>query len=227
ERRGGADATASAAHLNSAIRAAGAARLGPGLYGGLAGIAWASQHIRSRLTPEAEIGHRSLDEALLSCVRRTPWRSHYDLIAGLVGIGVYAAERLPRPSAVELLTTVVDRLEETAEPVGTGVTWHTRPQLLPRLQREENPAGYYNLGVAHGVPGVVGLLGLACAAGVAPERARALLDGAVRWLLAQRLPEGAVSSFGDWVVPGAPPDPWGSRCAWCYGDAGAAAALSL
>jgi lantibiotic modifying enzyme len=224
-REGDDDAATSAAHLNNAIRAAGAGRLSPGLYGGLAGIAWASQHIRSRLTPETEIRHETLDEALLTYVSRTPWRGDYDLISGLVGLGVYAVERLPRPAAAALLERVVERLEETVERTEAGDTWHTPAEWLPDWQREKAPDGYYNLGLAHGVPGVIALLGLACRAGVALGKARPLLDAAVRWLLAQRLPAGAGGSFDVWVVPGAEPAP--SRCAWCYGDPGVAAALLL
>ena len=90
-------------------------------------------------------------------------------------------------------------------------------------QRTEAPDGYYNLGLAHGVPGVIALLGAACATGVAAGTARPLLDGAVAWLLAQRLPDGFVSQFSYWAGPGIKAEP--SRLAWCYGDLGLAAAL--
>jgi lantibiotic modifying enzyme len=247
-REGDDDAATSAAHLNNAIRAAGARRLSPGLYGGLTGIAWASQHLRSRLTPDAEIRHETLDESLIAYVSRTPWGGDYDLISGLVGLGVYAVERLPRPAARTLLERVVERLEETAERTEAGDTWHTPAERLPDWQRENAPNGYYNLGLAHGVPGVIALLGLACRAGYPPrvlcrgqerrdggtgatpggmvaKKARPLLDAAVRWLLAQRLPAGTGGSFDSWIVPGEESGP--ARCAWCYGDPGVAAALLL
>ncbi|HSF42405.1 MAG TPA: lanthionine synthetase LanC family protein, partial [Thermoanaerobaculia bacterium] len=94
-------------------------------------------------------------------------------------------------------------------------------ERLPDWQREIHPNGYYNLGVAHGVPAVVALLAGAAAAGVAP--ARPLLDDTVRWLLAHRLEPGAGSCFGTSFYPGE--DPGLSRLAWCYGDAGVAASL--
>jgi hypothetical protein len=68
------------------------------------------------------------------------------------------------------------------------------------------------------VPGVIALLGQACAAGVARARARPLLEGAVRWLLAQQGPGG----FAAWVGP---EEYKPARLAWCYGDPGVAAAL--
>src|SRR5262249_34331610 len=80
--------------------------------------------------------------------------------------------------------------------------------------------GYYNLGLAHGVPGVLGLLGRVCATGVARGKARSLLDGAVRWLLDQDGP----GSFPYWAAPGAAGDT--ARLAWGYGDPGVAAALA-
>jgi hypothetical protein len=55
---------------------------------------------------------------------------------------------------------------------------------------EPGPRGYYNLGLAHGVPGVIAFLGKVCAVGVACDKARPLLDGAVHWLLEQEGPDG-------------------------------------
>jgi hypothetical protein len=124
---------------------------------------------------------------------------------------------------VQCLEAIVDRLEETAIEAGEGVTWHTRQELLPPYMREHMPQGYYNLGVAHGVPGVIALLGDICRVGVRVEKARPLLYGAVRWVLAQRRPDDGGSCFTTWLSPGV--EPKSSRLAWCYGDPGVAAAL--
>jgi len=125
---------------------------------------------------------------------------------------------------VAILQRVIDHLEETAESNEQGVTWLTRPELLPEWQRKLSPHGYYNLGLAHGAPGVIALLGQAVAANIATAQARPLLEGAVSWLLAQKLPESAGrSTFPSWVGPSVTPQD--CRLAWCYGDAGIAAAL--
>jgi hypothetical protein len=190
------------------------------LYSGLTGVGWAMAHLRS-LWPgrDGEDDLAEIDEVLLDHLSQSPWRGDYDLIEGLVGFGVYALERLPRPAATACLERVVDRLAETAEPQGEGSAWWTDPAWLPAETRAEFPDGYYNLGLAHGVPGVIGLLGRVCAAGVVQDKARLLLDGAVRWLLEQDGPDG----FGYWVTPGTQRDR--ARLAWCYGDPGVAAAL--
>src|SRR5207247_4655901 len=90
------------------------------------------------------------------------------------------------PVAAGMLERVVDRLAELAVREGEEITWFTPAKRLPEWQRAICPGGYFNVGLAHGVPGVIALLGGACAAGVAVDRARPLLDGAVTWLLNQR-----------------------------------------
>jgi hypothetical protein len=85
------------------------------------------------------------------------------------------------------------------------------------------PPGSINLGVAHGLPGVLPVLAQAVAAGAAPERTRGLLNGAVACLLSLRLPAGSGSVFPVAWAPGKEPHP--ASTAWCYGDLGIAAAL--
>jgi lantibiotic biosynthesis protein len=68
------------------------------------------------------------------------------------------------------------------------------------------------------VPGVIGLLGLVCQAGVLVKRARPLLEQAAAWLLAQRLPGFEDASYAMWLSADRPEDP--ARSAWCYGDPG-------
>jgi hypothetical protein len=201
----------------------------PTLYAGFPGVAWTMEHLQGRLFENGD-GEEAeedpvleIDQALLGPLERSPWLGEYDLIGGLAGLGVYALERLPRPTAAALLERVVERLAELAEEGEEGVTWFTPPERLPEWQREIYTRGHYNLGVAHGLPGVLPILAGACAAGVAVERARPLLDGAVRWLLARRLEPGSGSCFGGSYVPSEPPAP--TRLAWCYGDPGIAVTL--
>ena len=129
----------------------------------------------------------------------------YDLVNGLVGYGVYALERLPDPVAVDCLERIVDRLAELAERTPDGSTWYTPARLLGGSDRGVAPDGYYNLGVAHGVPGVATLLAAACGAGVARERADSLAREAIRWLLAQRLRKPGPARFPYWLAPGTEP----------------------
>jgi hypothetical protein len=212
--------------LETAADALASTVMPPGLYSGFAGVAWAVEHLQTRLfepDPEDEDANHEIDEALLAYLGALTEPDEYDLISGFTGLGVYGRERLPRPSGAALLERVIDRLAAQAETGPEGTTWYTNPNRLPDWQREIHPNGLYNLGVAHGIPAVVALLALACQAGVAVDRARPLLDGTVRWLLAHELPAGSTSCFGTSFVQGEASPP--SRLAWCYGDPGIAATL--
>jgi len=210
--------------LDAAQALLATAPMTPSLYQGFTGVAWATEHLTRRMfQSDDDNPNEAIDEALQDYLTQSPWVDDFDLVSGLVGVGVYALERLPRPSASVLLGLVIDRLRESAERTADGITWHTAPQLLSPSQRDRCPGGHHNLGVAHGVPGVIALLGRACAAGVARATAASLLDGAVAWLLAHQLPTGFGASFGWAVAPGIEGRP--ARSAWCYGDPGIAAAL--
>jgi class I lanthipeptide synthase len=224
-----AQAALSGERLDEAIEELANTPMSAGLYSGFTGIAWAAEHLGRVLAEpedpdEEEDANEEIDDALLTVLGQSPWRDQYDLISGLVGFGVYALERFPRPSAVRCLEAVVDRLDETAERQEGGITWFTPPEWLPLTTRDSTPLGYYNLGLAHGVPGILALLAEACHLGVREDRARPLLEEAMHWFLAQGRPgEGGPSCYASFVGPGVESRP--ARLAWCYGDPGIAAAL--
>lgn len=203
--------------MEHAVDALATSPMPPSLYGGFTGIAWVAEHL-SRVLGTAGDDMDDLDESLLATIA-APWTGDYDLITGLVGFGVYALECVPRPSAIRCLEAIVDRLDETAQTIEQGVRWFTAPEWLFPHQRERYPRGGYNLGVAHGVPGVIALLTRACCLGIRAERTRALLEGAVRWVLSEQ----CGGRFPAWIVPGVQAQP--TRVAWCYGDPGVAAVL--
>ena len=188
------------------------------LFGGFTGLAWCVEHV---LADDEEDANEAVDAALARVLGSSPWPGKLDLIGGLVGIGVYALERLPRAGAIELLGLVVDRLRELAEPRDDGFAWKCEARHLGSL-RARHPGGAYDLGVAHGAAGVIALLGRACDVPEVAGRARPLLDGAVEWLLRQRLPAGSSSVFPWFAGEGT-----ATRAAWCHGDPGIAAALLL
>jgi len=217
-----------AALLETAAQVLATTVMPPGLYSGFSGVAWVVEHLQARLfepDPEGDDPNREIDDALLAYLSTLTEPDEYDLISGVTGLGVYARERLSYPSGAVLLERVVDRLVTQAETGPEGTTWFTPPNRLPEWQREIHPKGLYNLGVAHGIPAVVALLAIACRGGVAADRARPLLDGAVRWLLAHQLPVGKGSCFGTSFVAGE--DSAASRLAWCYGDPGIVSRYSV
>ena len=169
-----------------------------GLYHGFTGVAWVVEHLTGgEADGEEEDVNEEIDAALLAILRRAPWRGEFDLLGGLVGWGVYALERLPRPVAAAMLPLIVDRLGECAERRDRGVVWRD----------PGNAAREPDRGMAHGAAGVIALLARMFREGAAGPAAASLLDEAVEGVLGRRA-EGE---------PG--------ELAWCAGDAGLSVAL--
>lgn len=208
--------------LDRAIERLGSSVLGPGLFEGFTGVAWVAERLHSGASADDD-RNTEIDEVLIDLLARSPWHQPYDLVSGLVGLGTYALERWPRPIARRALELVVGRLEELAEEVGSALAWPSPSDEPAPPSGVWYPNGRYNLGVAHGVPGVWPVLAGAIACGVAVHRARRLLEGSLRWVFDQRLPAGDTSIFPYAVGPGAEVRP--ARSAWCYGDPGIALAL--
>ena len=194
----------------------------PGLYPGSTGIAWAVEHLQSDLEVGLDDSNVEIDEALVAFVDGAKPGGNFDLLGGFTGIGVYALERARRASGRQLLARVVERLRELAEPRGPGVAWRTPPENMWSIERERYPAGYFNLGVAHGAPAVALVLAAACALEVGD--AQDLLEGAMRWLLGRRRDAESAFVFPAIEVCGGGPS-LPSRASWCYGNPGVAVTL--
>lgn len=213
-----------AAAVERAIDAMAAAPADPSLFSGFTGLAWVLDHLRGWFFDESDDPGEEI-AAAVEKILDSSW-AELDLLQGLTGVGVFALERLPRPGAEPCLRRVVTRLGELARQ-GDGVaSWPAPAGGMTAEQRAWFPRGFTFTGVAHGAAGTISLLAAAHAAGV---ECRPLLDRAVAWLLAQRLPPAAASVFSyETAEDGAAPDaPLGrpSRLAWCHGDPGIAAAL--
>ncbi|HKV06692.1 MAG TPA: lanthionine synthetase C family protein [Thermoanaerobaculia bacterium] len=169
-----------------------------GLYHGYAGVAWVTEHLSAGEIPDDdEDPNEEIDAALLSQLQRTPWPGEIDLLSGLVGWGVYALERLPRPTARAMLPRLVARLAERAEPGVRGAVWRDRHSGEP------------DPGMAHGSAGVIALLARMLREAEAGPETAPLLTAAVDGALSLSPLEG--DAEGD--------------LAWCAGNAGLSVAL--
>lgn len=215
---GGNDAAADRAlrALELSSAAVATQQLLPSLYSGFAGVGWVLAHLtRELFEGDADLA-LEIDDVLRQMLSDTTLHVPFELIGGLAGYGSYLVERAPN---AELLDRVITLLDSSRDANGV---WFSHPDWLPEWQRELMPRGHHNLGVAHGIPGVIGFLAAAQNAGVRDPRLRQMAEDAVPWVLAQK---------GIW--PGSlfpshvPPDsePRQTRTAWCYGDLGVAAVL--
>jgi lantibiotic biosynthesis protein len=225
ERPGGPARELAAGCLDSAIEVLASQPFSMSLYSGFTGIAWAAELVDRLLPGEIADRNGDIDLALAQAVRHYPQDGPYDLIDGLAGLGAYALARWPRPAAVECLGSILAELDERARWDADGAYWWTPASALVGPRRQLYPAGGVDVGVAHGMAGVLPLLARACSLGVAEATVRPLLDGAIRWLLAHLVDSPAGATTPSFLADGTKPGP--ARSAWCYGDPGVAMALLL
>jgi lantibiotic modifying enzyme len=215
----GRDATAAERYLSVAVDQVATDPLagGLGLFAGLAGVAWAELAVARALGDRVE-PNDDLDALLADVLERRPWPAAWDLVSGLVGIGVYA---LARPPGVgpDLVAAVVRALA----PVLQELAWATDCRLtFGDAPVDGRPRRYLDLGLAHGLPGAIALL--AAAARLGCGDALTLLPDAVTAVLAHELPgDAGPGRFPALAWPGGPCR--ATRVAWCYGDLGVAWAL--
>jgi hypothetical protein len=218
------DGARAARYLELAVEAAAASPLVPSFHAGLAGLGWAAAQLRRVLGLELDELGSEIDMALRDLLEQGGWSGTYDLISGVVGVGAAALERLPNPAARSCLDWIIGHLERIAEHGPAGITWWTDPVWLPPERVAQYPRGYYDLTVAHGVPGVAAFLARAAAGGIQPKLARSLCEGAVAWIQAREgdYPTGLPYLIEHDIPTGRTPR---SRLAWCQGDLGVAAVL--
>lgn len=182
----------------------------PSLHGGFVQIGWTIAHLRGG--GDADAVCETIDSALLGLLEHDGHA--YDLIKGLVGMGVYALER--GEPGLAIARGVVAGLE-TYQARGWFTPWAlVRDEPIPGA-----PHGRIDFGLAHGIAGVIALLARFCEGDIERTRSRAVLDSALRCLLDGN-PRRARGRFPPWYPVSRPAT---ARLAWCYQDLGAAAAL--
>jgi lantibiotic biosynthesis protein len=231
---GWADEARDALHRAAQSTAADPNRLPPGLAAGWAGVGFASNYLsrdgqryrawRRELGPRLE---RSCLEAAAKVVggRGGYAFADFDQISGLVGVvaGFLGADP---PEALGSVTRALT--EGTLRQPGRP-PWGTPAALLPSsMVSDRYPLGVVNLGLAHGLAGVVAALALALRKGAAGA------DGELALVVAADTLASAVEQHdGSPTLPHMLPlgnaraHEGPGRSAWCYGPPGAARALSL
>lgn len=209
-RQTGRDGSAADDFLGSAYDTLSAdpAAAGISLAAGACGVGWVGAHFDRLAGMDPSAG--DMDNLVLPLLEE--WDGPWELFYGLVGIGVYAQE-----AGGGCLPAVLARLSEIA-----ADDWITNTLTLFGAA-SQRPPRYIDLGLAHGVPGVLALTSAAARSG--DDRARTLAASAVQCLLAHEFPPTSPDSrYPATIEPGEEPTP--TQVAWCYGDAGVALALA-
>jgi hypothetical protein len=208
---------------------------GPGLFEGLAGLGLVAVELSRagtryrQLSSTVDTGVAEQAVALaasLDDAREGMPVSHFDVVAGLSGIGAYLLLRRGRPhvdAALErLLGALVEMTRTTAD---RPPRWFTPPELMyDEATAAMYPDGHFNCGLAHGIPGPLALMALANADGVEVGGMRDAIASIAGWLGEHRTDDAWGINWPTMVGLGAQRP---SRAAWCYGSPGVTRALWL
>lgn len=184
--------------------------------GGLAGVGWMMEHLAQKDFVEADTNEilGDLDTFLHQGLIYDIEQGNYDYLHGAVGSAAYFLHRRNNDKAGEYLREFVERLEKIAHRFGEtgGIGWESV------LDRDKGNKGF-NISLSHGLASIIFILGKLKTAGIYNEKVTPLLNGAMTFLLANRIdPKQFQCYFPSWVEKDTPLA--GSRLAWCYGDLG-------
>jgi hypothetical protein len=208
-----------AEHL-SAAAAMFAEERAPWLATGFTGVAFAIAHLCDLVETEPDT-LTDLDAAISNVVDRDPWPFDWELMVGLLGLGVYGLERAASPAGRAITERTVLHLAALADRAPTGATWRVKGGDYPEELLAANPDGFHFLGTGYGVLGAICFLAAARAGGLASDPA--LLADAVAWVRALDRPEHP-HRFPGYLAAGWDGDDGMSR-GWCAGDLAVGLAL--
>lgn len=238
--------------IKATLEKEGLYSLPPSLFGGLAGVCFALERAskdRSRYQRLLNI----LSEHLREKVEKdyiVPLKDHlsngkpppmhlYDLIQGIVGVGIYSLNSFSDHRQVHFVEEIIHILIRLTQDILVEGEWVPGWLVPSRYQHREQdqlhyPSGNFNLGLSHGITGVLAFLSVALLRGISVEGQKEAIEKIATWLKGFRK-ESQDTYFWPPVVPfeeaiAASTDrqsPFSGRDAWCYGTPGVARTLFL
>ncbi|MEA3477357.1 MAG: lanthionine synthetase C family protein [Bacteroidota bacterium] len=186
---------------------------------GLAGVAWLIEHLIQQdfLDFDQEESLEEIDRTLSKLMKLDFRHGNFDFLHGGLGYGMYFLERFKRKKDPAYLVDLIDSLDKIAIKDKNGqISWKADIHL------DEIIYGV-NLGMAHGLPGVIAFLSRLYQMGIDKESPLDLMEGSMKYLLQYKQdPQKYRSFFPNWILKGTPAT---SRLAWCYGDPGIGLAI--
>ena len=176
------------------------------LASGIAGIGWALEETGVNTEEDQCI---EIDECLIELLSVDHWQGEYELLYGLVGVGVYALSRMGQLSGRKLCSLVVNHLQALAVESETQMFWRTPTGSV--FIRDNVPQPQIDLGVAHGNLGVLGLLQKLVEVEFEVEQTRPMLTKVLNFY-------STITKGHESYLPSHLGGEHKSLLGWCYGD---------
>ncbi|MGL4540864.1 MAG: lanthionine synthetase C family protein [Candidatus Rhabdochlamydia sp.] len=172
----------------------------------------------------------------ISC-NRPSHCNFYDVISGVAGIGNYLLGHVEKKGFLELLKNILSTLVSFCSSLvihgQTVPGWyrHADDEFLAE-DRSSFPKGNFNLGFAHGIPGILAFLSLSLSRGIVVDKQQETIARIAKWIWDKHAVGkkgifwGARVSFEEETTGIKEECPF-VRDAWCYGTPGVSRALFL
>ncbi|KZN57294.1 hypothetical protein N474_08825 [Pseudoalteromonas luteoviolacea CPMOR-2] len=189
------------------------------LSNGLAGQAWVLEYFNQAdqedYDPELL---NEVDELFTEALNHNPWPGEIEMVLGLCGYAPYASRRAKCSDQHKLYGTIITGLESTATYFDNGhIAWSQPAESVYRFDTDDKEKPEFNLGLAHGVPGMIAALLPAYRIPELKERAEKLLSGACEWLITHQNSASGKDAEHSCYGSCAGTETH-SRLGWCYGD---------
>lgn len=186
---------------------------------GIAGLGWVIQHLEANNFIELDCDEllTPFDDYLVNQMKFDLEKGNYDFLHGAMGYAYYFFKRFKNTKNIHLkncyqqyIITFIKGLDIFPFNEESTIKWKSY------IDTEELNNGH-NLGVAHGISGIINFLSRLYQFDEFQKATSSLLNNSVMFLLGkEKKTPGGVSLYPNWVDFNSTPK-YDSRVAWCYG----------
>jgi lantibiotic biosynthesis protein len=188
---------------------------------GISGFLWSLNHLIASEAVDKEdcdiinLFYPFLYERMMQDLSNNNW----DFLHGAIGVGLLFATDQGNEESLRYTNNLIDKLEEICiRDENDAYKW--KSTIYMGNYRAEG----YNLGLSHGITGIIAFLTKTYKKGINQAKSKKMLEGAIKYLL-QNQNDLMVQDcyFPSWIGDGNANRK--SRLGWCYGDLGIAVTL--
>jgi len=180
---------------------------------GLGGIAWFLEYISQFIDIDNEFDTEEFDAAFFEAANEELHKRNFEFLSGFSGILLYLLKKKNRNNTFHQLTSFIDKLHDE-------IFANKDPLNFFQQQDDIHQFPSINLGVSHGIYGLVAMLNKVYAKGINPEKCKAILELIIQLTQENKKDFYTVGYFfPNRVGEGIKTLP-STRLAWCYGDLG-------
>jgi lantibiotic biosynthesis protein len=199
----------------------------PSLFAGFTGTAWTIRHLVNQgiYDNDSLAVLEEIDPVIEKFAELYIQEKYYSHMYGFIGQGLYFLEALdsPTPAAIDPvkgLQKIVTALYTLQKKDSSGlITWED----ITSRNIKKSTSPIYNLGIPHGVTGIINFLSSVYQRGIEPDLIRELIQGSTAWLIQQKNNFYDISFYPSLIGQEYPPHL--TRLGWSYGDLCSAVAL--